>query len=66
MTKQNKQDSWAFILDSIMNLLPNLKAIQGRNDALAEQLKNAGRNHDAYKKKRKANEWLLGPMKINK
>tara|TARA_B100001250_G_scaffold26862_1_gene22177 strand:- start:326 stop:526 length:201 start_codon:yes stop_codon:yes gene_type:complete len=66
MTKQNKQDSWAFILDSIMNLLPNLKAIQGRNDALAGQLEKAGIKQDAYKQKRKANQGILGPMKINK
>tara|TARA_A100001037_G_scaffold261058_1_gene249852 strand:+ start:342 stop:536 length:195 start_codon:yes stop_codon:yes gene_type:complete len=63
---ENKQNNWAFILKSIMNLLPNLRAIQGRNDDLAEQLNKLGMNQDAYKKKRKANEGLLGPMKINK
>lgn len=63
MTKQN---NWAFILKSIMNLLPNLRAIQGRNDDLAEQLNNLGINQDAYKKKRKANEGILGPLKIGK
>ena len=64
MTKQNKQD-WAFILDSIMKLLPNFKKIQQGYDNRANQL-DAYYNQDAYKKKRKANEWLLGPMKINK
>ena len=63
---ETKQNNWAFILKSIMNLLPNLRAIQGRNDDLAEQLNNLGINQDAYKKKRKANEGLLGPMKIGK
>ena len=63
---ENKQNNWAFILKSIMNLLPNLRTIQGRNDDLAEQLNKLGMNQDAYKKKRKANEGLLGPMKINK
>ena len=63
---ENKQNNWAFILKSIMNLLPNLRTIQGRNDDLAEQLNKLGMNQDAYKNKRKANEGLLGPMKINK
>ena len=63
---ETKQNNWAFILKSIMNLLPNLRAIQGRNDDLAEQLNNLGINQDAYKKKRKANEGILGPLKIGK
>lgn len=62
MTKQN---NWAFWLKSIMNLLPNIKKIQQGYDNRANQL-DAYYNQDAYKKKRKANEWLLGPMKINK
>ena len=69
-TKQNKQDPWSLILKSIVHLLKpigDLPKAQQSQDKLAEQLERiTGRPQTKYRQQRKDNEWLLGPMKINK